>query len=271
MLTIASLHIYPVKSCKGIALQRGLLTDKGFQHDREWLIVREDGRFITQREHPRLALIETAIDAVALTLRAPGMRPLIVPLAERGASVQVTCWKDLCAAHDAGDFAANWLTDFLGVPHRLVRFDPAHRRVSDPHWTGEHEALTKFSDAFPWLIISNASLAELNSRLPNALPMNRFRPNIVIEGAGAYDEDRFDELRLRDVRFKIVKSCTRCIVTTTEQTSGERDGVEPIRTLTSYRMDRQLKGVIFGQNAIALAGVGTEIAVGDSCTASWRS
>jgi len=269
MLTITSLHIYPIKSCAGISLQRGLLTDKGFAHDREWLIVR-DGKFVTQREQPRLALIGTAIDGTALTLQAPGMQPLTVALDERGEAVQVTCWKDSCAAYDAGDVAAQWLTTFLQSPYRLVRFDPAHKRPSSPAWTGGREALNKFTDGYPWLVISQASLAELNSRLSIPLPMNRFRPNIVLSGTGPYDEDRFDELRVRDARFKIVKSCTRCVITTTDQASGERDGVEPIRMLTTYRMDRELRGVIFGQNMIALAGAGTEIDVGDHCTATWR-
>ena len=271
MITITSLHIYPVKSCAGIALQRGVLTATGFAHDREWLIVREDGRFVTQREHPRLALIETAIDESALTLRAPGMQPLTISLAERGAAVQVKCWNDLCAAHDAGDLAAEWLAAWLGSPHRLARFDPAHRRTSSLVWTRGREALNQFSDGYPWLVISEASLADLNSRLPQPLPMNRFRPNIVIGGCAAYDEDRMEELRHDDVRFAIVKSCTRCAITTTEQTTGMRDGDEPLRTLRSYRFDRELKGVLFGQNLIALAGVGSTIAVGDGFEPLWRA
>ena len=270
MITITGLNIYPIKSCRGIALNRGQLTATGFAHDREWLVVREDGRFITQREHPRLALIETAIDEIALTLRAPGMSTLRLPLAERGASIEVKCWNDLCAAHDSGNVAAEWLTTWLGSPHRLVRFDPAHRRPSNVEWTAGREALNQFTDGYPWMIISEASLADLNARLPQPLPMNRFRPNIVIAGVAAYDEDRLDELQLGEVRFRIVKSCTRCAITTTDQATGARDGEEPLRTLRGYRFDRELKGVIFGQNVIVLAGIGSEIAVGDSFTARWQ-
>ena len=249
MITVTALHIYPIKSCGGIAIERGLLTDKGFAYDREWLIVRDDGKFVTQREHPRMALIETAIDADALTLNAPGMQSLVVPLAERGAPTQVICWKDLCAAHDSGDLAAQWLTHFLGAAHRLVRFDPAHKRASSLDWTGGREALNQFSDGFPWLLISQGSLIDLNSRLPQPLPMNRFRPNIVIDGVGAFDEDRLDELQIARARFKVVKGCTRCIITTTDQATAERDGVETFMSamLTFFvmivtEMSRSTKG-----------------------------
>ena len=184
--------------------------------------------------------------------------------------MQVKCWNDLCAAHDAGDVAAEWLAAWLGAPHRLARFDPAQRRPSNLTWTGGREALNRFTDGYPWLVISEASLADLNARLPKPLPMNRFRPNIVIDGCAAYDEDRMEELRHDEVRFALVKSCTRCAITTTEQATGTRDGDEPLRTLRSYRFDRQLKGVLFGQNIIALAGVGSTIAVGDIFEPRWR-
>lgn len=242
----------------------------GFAHDREWLIIREDGRFVTQREQPRLALIETAIDATALTLRAPEMPVLSVPLAERGAALEVKCWNDMCAAHDAGTAAAEWLSTFLRSPHRLVRFDPARRRPSNLERTKGREALNRFTDGYPWMVLSEASLADLNSRLERPLPMNRFRPNIVIAGVGPYDEDRLDELEVADATFTGVKNCTRCVVTTTDQATGTRDGDDPLRTLRAYRFDRELKGVIFGQNMIVLSGIGTAIAVGDTATARWR-
>ena len=132
-----------------------------------------------------------------------------------------------------------------------MKFDPATPRECSPEWTPGTRAVTEFSDGFPMLVISRASLADLNSRLPKALPMARFRPNIVIDGVGAYDEDRIHELRADDVALRIVKPCTRCSITTTDQETGERDGEEPLATLKTYRFDAALRGVLFGQNVIA--------------------
>lgn len=259
---IAALNVYPVKSCRGIALERARITATGFEHDREWLIVHRDGRFITQREEPRLALIETALTPSGLELRAPGVGALLVPYGAVAAEIEVVVWKDRCAALDAGDDAAAWLQAFLGKALRLVRFDPRRKRPSDPAWTGGAEALNYFSDAFPWLVISQDSLDDLNARLSTPLPMNRFRPNIVIAGVAPYAEDGAREIKIDGVRFEPVKACTRCAITTTDQSRGERDGEEPLRTLRQYRFSRELKGVVFGQNLILLEGLGREIRVG---------
>jgi uncharacterized protein YcbX len=261
--TITALNIYPVKSCAGIALSKARLTDTGFEHDRQWLIVQPNGRFVTQREQPRLALVRPALSDAALTLSAPGMEPLMLSLTHSGASSTVQCWKDVCAAIDAGDAAAAWLERFLGQPHRLVRFDPAFRRVSDRAWTGDIVAHAQFSDGFPWLLISEASLADLNARLERPLPMNRFRPNIVVNGVTAFEEDRIAEMTSGRVALRPVKPCTRCAITTTDQSTGERASEEPLRTLRSFRLDRQLKGVTFGQNVILRTGIGEWLSVGD--------
>jgi uncharacterized protein YcbX len=262
MATITALNIYPVKSCRGIALERARITATGFDHDREWLIVDGNGRFVTQREEPRLALIATAISDSDLILTAPGNGTLSAPLDLAVNPVEVTCWRDRCAAFDAGEPAAQWLEAFLGTAHRLVRFDRNRPRASDPAWTREVRALNQFSDAFPWLIIGAASLRDLNTRLTVQLPMNRFRPNIVVDGLPAYGEDAVHEFHGDKVRLRIVKGCTRCAITTTNQETGERTTDEPLRTLSEYRLDRQLKGVIFGQNAVLLEGVGKELRVG---------
>jgi uncharacterized protein YcbX len=270
LISITQLNIYPVKSCAGIALHRARLTPTGFAHDREWMIVRPDGRFVTQREQPRLALIQPELGIATLTLRAPDTAPLIVPLGQSEAAVEVSCWRDLCAAFDSGEEAARWLSNYLGEPHRLVHFDKARPRPSDPKWTAGLAAFNQFSDGFPWLIISEASLADLNARLPQPVPMNRFRPNIVVAGTQAYDEDRMVQLQSGSVVLRVVKGCTRCVITTTDQRTALRDGKEPLRTLQSYRMDRQLKGVVFGQNAIALAGINEELSVGDTLSVQWQ-
>jgi uncharacterized protein YcbX len=271
LATITALNIYPVKSCGGIPLTKGRLTDTGFEHDRQWLIVQPNGRFVTQREQPRFALIRPALDERTITLNAPGMEPLTLSLTHGGTATQVQCWKDLCAAIDAGDAAAAWLERFLGQPHRLVRFDPTFRRVADRAWTGDIVAHAQFSDGFPWLLISEASLADLNGRLDTPLPMNRFRPNIVMKGLEAFEEDRIAELRSASVALRPVKPCTRCAITTTDQGSGERTGEEPLRTLRSYRLDRHLKGVTFGQNVILRTGVGEWLSVGDGFAVEHRA
>lgn len=266
MITITALNIYPVKSCRGIALERARITDTGFAHDREWLIVRPDGRFVTQREEPRLALIETALNSEALTLTAPGMGALHVALDGRDdghdRAVEVTCWHDRCAAFDAGTEAADWLTSFMGKPLRLVRFDSSRKRPSSPEWTQGVEALSQFADAFAWLIISQASLDDLNRRLERPLPMNRFRPNIVLDGLPAYGEDDVHQLSADGITLRIVKPCTRCIIPTTNQATAQREGNEPLRTLSSYRFSKELRGVLFGQNAILMEGAGRELTVG---------
>lgn len=265
MATIAALNIYPVKSCKGISLQASRVAITGLEHDRQWLIVRPNGRFVTQREEPRLALIETALANGALTLTSAQAGTLTVPVDATGASTEVTCWQDRCAAFDMGDESAQWLATHLGAAHRLVRFDPAHKRRASEQWTDGIEALAQFSDAFPFLVISRASLDDLNTRLTTPLPMNRFRPNIVLDGVDAYAEDRADEFRMEGgVTLRRVKPCTRCIITTTNQATAEREGDEPLRTLRAYRMSKELKGVLFGQNAILLAGAGSELRVGQS-------
>jgi uncharacterized protein YcbX len=268
--TITAINIYPVKSCGGIALSRARLMRTGFEHDREWLIVQPNGRFVTQREQPRLALIRPELRDTTLTLRAPGTEPLQLSQTHEGTSVSVQCWKDTCAAFDAGDSAATWISQFLGQPHRLVRFDPAHHRRSDPAWTGDIQAYAQFSDAFPWLLISEASLNDLNTRLAAPLPMNRFRPNIVVDGLDAFEEDRVRELTMGDIALRPVKACTRCAITTTDQELGVRTGEDPLRTLRTFRLDRQLKGVTFGQNVILRTGIGEWLAVGDTFAVEHR-
>jgi uncharacterized protein YcbX len=262
VITVAALHVYPVKSCRGIALEEARLTEAGLEHDREWMIVTPDGRFVTQRERPRLALIETRLTADALVLSAPGLEPLVVPFDHAGAPVEVTVWRDRCRAHDQGEDAARWLRAFAGHELRLVRFDPSHRRPSDGTWTGGLEAFARFSDGFALLAISSASLADLNARLATPLPMNRFRPNVVLGGLPPYGEDQLDDLLAGGVRLRRAKPCARCIITTTDQASGDRDGEEPLRTLKTYRWDPALKGVMFGQNMIVVAGAGSWLRAG---------
>lgn len=272
MIRITGLHVYPIKGCRGIAVDSARVAATGFEHDREWLITRPDGRFMTQREEPRLALIETALiekqspAATALRLRVPGGAELQVSSSAPGREVEVAIWKDSCAAFDAGDEAAEFLTGYLGSPVRLVRFDARRKRASNPEWTPGIEALNQFSDGFPWLLASEASLDELNSRLEHKLPMNRFRPNIVVSGLPPFGEDQLHDLTAGALRLRRAKGCTRCIVTTTDQATGLRDGKEPLQALAKFRFDRELKGVVFGQNMILIEGVGAQLRVGQELT-----
>jgi uncharacterized protein YcbX len=269
--TITALNIYPVKSCAGTSLQRARLTAAGFEHDRQWMIVRPNGRFVTQRELPRLALVRPALNDGSLQLHAPHIEPVSIDIEHGGANVDVVVWKDQCKAIDAGDVIARWLERFIGEPLRLVRFDPTFKRVADRAWTGDLTAFAQFSDGFPWLLISQASLAALNAKLPKPLPMNRFRPNIVIDGVAPFEEDVLEQLSNDRVTLRPAKPCTRCAITTTSQETGERDGEEPLRTLRTFRFDAALRGVAFGQNVILAQGVGEWLEVGQQLRVTARS
>lgn len=252
MIKIESLFVYPVKSCGGIELKRAQLTERGLLHDREWMVVTPNGRFITQREVPRLALVKTALRDDALLLTAPGLPRLTVPLtrATRAESTDVTVWGDRVLASDEGDVAASWFGEHLGRDVRLVRFDQSRPRPTDPEWSQGQPGYSAFADGYPVLVISRASLDELNSRLPAALPIDRFRPNVLLAGCAPYAEDAIGSLILGDAKLRLVKPCTRCSIPSVDQATGELQGDEPMRTLRSYRWDAQMRGVKFGQNAI---------------------
>ena len=268
--SVTDLHIYPIKSCRGIALDSATVASTGLTDDRHWMLVRPNGRFVTQRELPRMALVTTALNAAGLTLNAPGMPAVEVSRQGGGESRAVTVWKFDGRGIDCGDTAAAWVSQYLDTPLRVVMFDVNVPRVCSPEWTGDTRAVTEFSDGYPILVISRASLADLNARLPQALPMERFRPNVVIDGVEAYDEDRIHELRAGPVTLRIVKPCSRCSITTTDQQRGAVDGVEPLQTLKEYRFNKELRGVMFGQNAIIVDGVGESLQVGQRFDVSWK-
>jgi uncharacterized protein YcbX len=268
MAHVASLHVYPVKSCRGMDVEAFRFTPTGPEWDRRWMIVTAgDGRFISQRSHPAMARIAAAIAGGSLRLSSDDIEPLVVPLEHDGALRRVSVWKDECRAVDAGDDAADWLAATLGEPLRLVRIDPAVPRLANPEFAGPRPHPVSFADAYPVLMISRESLAELNRRLPEAIPMARFRPNIVIEGVAAHTEDAMTRFRLGSVVLRGVKHCTRCPITTTDQQTGARHPrQEPLRTLGTYRHDHALKGVTFGQNCVIEAGIGERLAVGAEFT-----
>lgn len=242
--------------------------------DREWMAVDRDGRFVTQREFPRLALVDIALDGKALVLSAPDAAAVAVPLAGPAtASRDVTVWHSDVRGVDQGDAVAAWLSAFLESDLRLVRFDRATPRRCNPDYAGASGAHTFFADGYPILVIGSASLVDLNARLQahgeQALPMNRFRPNLVVTGLDPYAEDHVETVACGPVMLKLVKPCTRCQVTTTDQASG-RVGIEPLPTLSTYRRNDALGGVTFGMNAIVAAGAGGTIAVGAPVTIDYR-
>lgn len=234
------------------------------------MLADEHGQFLTQRRHPELALVNTALSGTDLEINAPGMSTLRISLDGKvGTHRRVVVWDHACNAFDEGEISANWFADVLGSRCRLVRFDPSHRRVSDRHWTGPDEALNRFSDGFPIVIASTSSLEDLNARLVVPISMNRFRPNIVIDGLPAYDEDHLETVQAGSIVLRIVKPCTRCEITTTDQSTGER-GLEPLQTLSTYRSSARMNGgITFGQNAIVTAGAGEHLATGMMIEPGW--
>jgi uncharacterized protein len=265
---IASLHVYPVKSCRGIDVEAFRVTDTGPEWDRRWMIATEaDSRFITQRSHPRLARIAVALGGGRLALSCDGRGSIEVAVDHAGTPREVTIWSSACLGVDAGDEAARWLSSLLGDSVRLVRFDPARPRLANPQYAGPNPHPVSFADGYPILMISRESLAELNRRLAAAIPMARFRPNVVIEGVAAHAEDAMARFRFVSVVLRGVKLCTRCPVTTTDQRTGARDpDQQPLRALGKYRHDYALKGVVFGQNCVIESGVGERLSVGDAVT-----
>jgi MOSC domain-containing protein len=259
---IAGLFVYPIKSCRGTAATTTVVTERGVAHDREWMIVDSHGRFITQREEPRLALIAPTLERT-LRLSAPGMDTIEVPLDATCALVSVRVFRDTVRAFDQGDAVSSWLSRYLIRDVRLVRFDPSERRYCNPAFAGDSGAHTSFADGYPVLVIAQDSLTDLNRRLAEPLPMNRFRPNIVLAGIDAYDEDHIDFITAKTVTLRLVKPCVRCKITTTDQATASV-GIEPLPTLAGYRRDDALGGPAFGMNAIVESGSGDSLSIGDS-------
>jgi uncharacterized protein YcbX len=267
---VTALSVYPVKGGRGVALEAATIAPEGLQYDRQWLVVTPDGRFVTQREWPRLALLGAVAEGTGLVLSFPDGATLRVPRPSPGASRPVAIWSDHCAGRDCGDEAARALSTLLGTAVRLVEFDDDVPRLANPRWAGEVVAPVRYPDGFPLLLISAESLDDLNARLPAPLPMNRFRPNLVVRGLGAFGEDRVRELRLGGVTLRPVKACTRCKVTMTDQRTAEVAAQEPLRTLKTYRWDAELRGITFGQNVVIASGVGEMLRIGDEFEVEWR-
>ncbi|CAA7014857.1 unnamed protein product [Microthlaspi erraticum] len=263
-LTIQSLFIYPIKSCRGISVPQATVTQTGFQWDRYWLVVNYKGRAYTQRVEPKLALVESELPEEAfledweptkdsfLVVRAPGMEPLKIPLTKPSSVAEgVSMWEWSGSAFDEGEDAAKWFSDYLGKQSRLVRFNKeTETRPSPPEFADGYS--TTFADMFPFLFASQASLDQLNTLLPEPVPINRFRPNFLVDNCDPFGEDLWDEIKINDLVFQGVRLCSRCKVPTVNQETGvpgaatvnQETGVpgaaEPTETLMKFRSDKVL-------------------------------
>jgi len=289
-VTVTSVIIYPMKSCAGVKVEESHpLTKRGLRFDRQWMVVDDAGNFVSQRSHPRMALIQPTLptsERAPLRLSAPDMPPIEVPVvvAEGENRRTVTVWGDTCVGVDQGDAVAAWIAKFMNEPTlRVVRMDDDFVRITDPAFAKGFQ--TGFSDGYPLSMVSEESLADLNLRLPEGcekLPMDRFRPNIVVKGGDPYCEDTWERIRVgvgKGVLLGIVKPCSRCTIPTVDQSTGKvaNQGTEftgePLLTLKKYRTGALLKKpnrewrdeVFFMQNLVTLAPSGT-IKVGDPVT-----
>lgn len=244
---LTGLHVYPIKSAAGLDPLEWEVGTLGLRYDRRWMVVDSRGAMLTQRSHPRLTQVRPSVGDGLLRIETDGMPALELPLDPGLAvSLSVTIWDDCCLAAWTGERAARWFSAVLETDCSLVHLPEAHARTVDPEYAPAGHRVG-FADAFPFLLISEASLADLNGRLDTPLPMNRFRPNLVIAGVEPFGEDRLGAFGIGAMRFAAVKPCDRCVVPTTDQRTGER-GVEPLRTLATYR--RSNGKVLFGQNVI---------------------
>jgi uncharacterized protein len=281
MAVIRALFVYPVKSCGGIALDQAQLLAEGLKWDRNWMVVDETGQLATQRQHAAMARIACAFVEGGVRLSMTGMASsLFLPFEPQGEErrARVTVWKDTLDALDAGDEAAQWMTKAVGVSLRIVRFAPDVTRLANRKWTNDEDVPTHFADAFPLLVTNEASLADLNARLvakgASPIPMTRFRPNIVVGGEEAFDEDFVETMSIdgAGVVLRFAKPCDRCPVTTIDQRTGERDTQwpnEPLDTLMTFRADPRVDGgLTFGVNATVVSGAGAQVAVG--AQAEWE-
>ena len=261
---VSELYVFPVKSLRGIPCDRATLDERGFRHDRRWMFVDDAGVFITQRESPRMALVDVALRQDALVLMAPGMEPLRVPFDAEGPTQNVVIWRDTVEAMRVSPEADAWLGAFLGRTCHLVHMPDSTRRIVNPLWV-KQPRIVGFADGYPLMLIGQGSLDALNERLvaqgQSPVPMRRFRPNIVVAQTSPHAEDAWQHIRIGSIDVDIVKPCERCAITTVDIEKGEK-GIEPLRTLSTYR--KQGSKVMFGQNAVhRRAG---SIAIGDHVT-----
>ena len=251
-ITLSSLIYYPIKACRGFEVESSQVERMGLQNDRRMMVTTPEGEFLTQRDHARLALVTPTLKDGSLELSAPGFDSLRLNVQTTGTSHPVDIWRSKgVPAVDQGEEAAQWFSEWLGAQARLVHFADGFKRTVNEKYAVSADDHTGFADGYPILLISEESLADLNSRLETPVPMNRFRPNIVVKGCEPFAEDRWNRIEIGDVKLAVVKPCARCEVTTIDKVTLERKK-EPLKTLGRYR--KHPLGAIFGQNVIPLNG-----------------
>jgi uncharacterized protein YcbX len=268
-VTIKDLIFYPIKSCGGTHVAQADIVPTGLAHDRRWMVVNADGLFVTQRERPELALVTPTVDGDELVLHAPGMEAASVPFGARRELLTVEIFGERYPALATTDIADRWFSAYLKAPHRLVAFDDGILRKGGVQYPSRDEAPTMFPDNFGILAISEASLADVNGRMSAGVPMNRFRPNIVLSGLQAFEEDYLTRITAPDAILRFVDLCFRCNLTTIDQETSSI-GEEPLKTLMSYRVDPKTSGVKFGAY-FSIDGDGTgQLRVGEPVDVSWN-
>lgn len=275
LMHISEINIYPIKSLKGISLEKATVEERGLQYDRRWMLTAPDGMFFTQREFPRMALINPVIRDDGLLVTSDFITGIKIPFEPDTLNRQtVTIWNSVCDGLVYGDGVNEWFSSVIGTRCQLVYMPDDSRRNVNPLFNRDDNVVS-FADGYPLMVLSEATLADLNSRLDVPMPMNRFRPNLVVAGSDAFAEDNWKRIRIGEAVFRSTKPCERCVITTVDQSKGEFTGKEPLKTLASYRMARDIMPerleslginettVLFGQNLIA-ESVGAIVNVGDA-------
>lgn len=257
-MEVSGLYIYPIKSLQGISLTEAEVLERGFKQDRRWMLVNKKNGHVTQRTHPHLSQVGISLTDQNIIASHPDMPDMNIPVTlKNGDSIQVTIWDDEVEALEAPQDICDWFSSIAGEPCKLVFMPEDHTRPVNPKRTINAENVS-FADGYPYLIIGQSSLDDLNSRMEVDLPMHRFRPNIVVKGSQPYEEDGWGDIQIGEVKFHVTHPCKRCVFTTINQETGQK-AAEPLKTLATYR--REGKEVIFGVNTLALeAG---KIKVGD--------
>lgn len=266
-LTVSGIYIYPVKSLGGIALEESAVENKGLQYDRRWMLVDEKGDFLTQREIPEMATLKVEPGERELKIFAKNGENISISLAENqnAEEIKVSVWKSRLTAKTAEDAVNQWFSDALKLNCRLVQMTENSKRIVSPLYAvRKYRDEVSFADGYPLLLIGEKSLEDLNAKLENPVPMNRFRPNVVFKNGAAFAEDKWKKIRVGETIFHVVKPCARCVVTTINQETGEIAGKEPLKTLSTYRLVKRggKSKINFGQNLIA-ENAGAKIRVGD--------
>jgi uncharacterized protein YcbX len=254
-LMLSEIYVYPIKSLRGISVRHAGVEARGLRYDRRWMLVDEQGKFLSQRQQPRMSLVTVEIGPDRLTVAAPGLEPLHIPLETRSPiPIKVQVWRDFCEARLVGAEQDEWFSRFLGMPCHLVRMPDSTVRPVDPNYAVTNADQVGFADGYPFMLITQASLDDLNDRLQEGgsspVPMIRFRPNLVVSGSEPFAEDHWYRIQINSMPFYLVKPCSRCVIPTVDPETGTT-GKEPIRTLLQYR--KKGDKIYFGQNLVHAA------------------